>query len=83
MEMVQRASSKAQGKEYDEEKGKAFKDALIKDINRSSSSWFSTSQVWDDGVIDPRETRNYLGFCLAVVYNQEIKGSKSFGVFRM
>jgi acetyl-CoA carboxylase carboxyltransferase component len=83
MEIVQRASAKAQGKEYDEEKGKAFKEGLIKDINRSSSSWYSTSQVWDDGVIDPRETRNYLGFCLAVVYNQEIKGSDSFGVFRM
>lgn len=83
MEIVQRASAKAQGKSYDEEKGKILKQNLIKNIEASSSSWFSTSQVWDDGVIDPRETRNYLGFCLAVLYNQPIEGSKSFGVFRM
>ncbi len=83
MEIVQRASAKAQGKAYDEEKAKIFKDNLINDIEGSSSSWFSTSNVWDDGVIDPRETRNYLGFCLGVLYNQPIKGSRSFAVFRM
>ncbi len=83
MEIVQRASAAAQGKEYNEAFGQAMKDALIQDMNKSSSAWYSTSQVWDDGVIDPRETRNYLGFSLAIIYNQAFEGSKSFGVFRM
>lgn len=83
MEIVQRASAKAQGKDFDEESSKAFKEFLIKDIDRTSSSWYSSSELWDDGVIDPRETRNYLGFSLAIIYSQKIKCSKSFGIFRM
>ena len=47
------------------------------------TAWFSTSEMWDDGVIDPRQTRNYLGFSLAVVYSQPIKGTSNYGVFRM
>jgi acetyl-CoA carboxylase carboxyltransferase component len=39
--------------------------------------------MWDDGVIDPRQTRNYIGFSLTVVYNQPIKGTSNYGVFRM
>ncbi|MEZ5022401.1 MAG: hypothetical protein R2728_03915 [Chitinophagales bacterium] len=40
-------------------------------------------ELVDDGVLDPRETRNYLGFSLAILYNQPIKGADGFGVFRM
>ncbi len=83
MEIVQRASAKAQGIAFDEEKAKMMKAALIKDIKKSSSAWYSTTNVWDEGVIDPRQTRHYLGFCLAILYNKKIEGSRSFGVFRM
>jgi acetyl-CoA carboxylase carboxyltransferase component len=55
---------------------------LIADADSKASSWYSTSELWDDGVIDPRETRNYLGFALAVVYNQTIKGTEAYGVWR-
>ncbi len=82
MEIVQRASAKSQGKEYDEALGEQLKMMLIAEAESKSSAWHSTSELWDDGVIDPRETRNYLGFSLAVLYNQEIKGADSFGVFR-
>ncbi len=83
LEIVQRASAESQGREYNEAFGQAMKDALIQDMNKSSSSWHSTSNVWDDGVIDPRDTRAYLGCSLAIIYSQPIVGSKSFGVFRM
>jgi acetyl-CoA carboxylase carboxyltransferase component len=43
----------------------------------------ASGQGWDDGIIDPRDTRTVLSICLAVVYNQEIKGTENFGVFRM
>ena len=43
----------------------------------------TTSEVWDDGVIDPRDTRKYLSMALSAVYNNIIKGTDSFGVFRM
>lgn len=83
MEIVQRASAKSLGQEYDEARGEMLKKMLIHEAESKASAWHSTSEVWDDGVIDPRETRNYLGFCLAVLYNQSIKGADGYGVWRM
>ena len=82
MEIVQRASAKSLGVEYDEEKGEMLKAMLIAEAEKKSSAWYSTSELWDDGIMDPRETRNYLGFSLAVLYNQEIKGASGYGVWR-
>jgi acetyl-CoA carboxylase carboxyltransferase component len=83
MEIVKKQSAKSMGTKLDEKKLHAEKQAMIDEANHKSTAWYSSSQAWDDGVIDPRETRNYLGFCLAVVYNQPIKGTESYGVFRM
>lgn len=83
MAIIQRASAKSLGQEYDEEQGKMIRQMMIAEAEKKSNAWHSTTELWDDGVIDPRETRNYLGFCLAVVYNQTIKGADAFGVFRM
>ncbi len=82
MEIVQRASGRSKGEDYDEEKGAAIKAMLIADAESKASAWYSTSELWDDGVIDPRQTRNYLGFSLAIVYNQPIKGTTEYGVWR-
>jgi len=82
MEIIQRAGAKKAGKEYDEEQGNMIKQMLMQEAERKSSAWYSTSQLWDDGIIDPRETRNYLGFSLAVIYSQEIKGTDAYGVWR-
>lgn len=83
MEIIQRASAQSQGRDYDEKQGDFLKQMLIKEAEDKASAWHSTSELWDDGVIDPRDTRNSLGFCLAVVYNQPIKGADAFGVWRM
>ena len=83
MEIIQRASAKSRGEEYDAQQGEMLKQMLIADTESKASAWHSTSELWDDGLLDPRETRNYLGFSLAVVYNQDIKGADGFGVFRM
>lgn len=82
MEIVQRASAKSLGKEYDEEQGNMLKGMLMAEADSKSSAWYSSSELWDDGIIDPRETRNYIGMSLAIVYNQEIKGSEGYGVWR-
>jgi acetyl-CoA carboxylase carboxyltransferase component len=39
--------------------------------------------VYDDGIIDPRDTRHVLGMALSVAHNNEVKGRRGFGVFRM
>jgi 3-methylcrotonyl-CoA carboxylase beta subunit len=51
-------------------------------IERESSAWYSTSRLWDDGIIDPKETRNVLGFTLSVV-SQHTYPEPNFGIFRM
>lgn len=82
MEIVGRASAKSKGVEYDEEKGNMMKSMLIAEAESKASAWHSTSEIWDDGIIDPRETRQYLTFALTIFYNQKIKGAESYGIWR-
>ncbi len=82
MKIIQQTSAKAKGIPYDEEQAKMIEGMLIAEAESKSSAWYSTSELWDDGVINPKETRNYLGFSLAVLYNQKIKGTSSYGVWR-
>jgi len=82
MEIIQRTAAKKAGREYDEEQGNMLKQMLTIEADKKSSAWHSTSELWDDGVIDPRETRNYLGFALTVVHNRPIKGTEAYGVWR-
>lgn len=82
MEIIKRASAKSLGKEYDEVEGQKMKEGIIEEAEQKASAWYSTSEMWDDGIIDPRETRNYLGYSLAIVYNQKIEGAKGYGVWR-
>lgn len=83
MEIIQRAKAERKGQAFDEEKFAPIKNSIIERNESVSTSWFGSGQMWDEGVIDPRETRNHVGFCLAVFNNTEINGSKSYGVFRM
>ena len=83
MEMIQRQAVERMGGTYDEEQAKMFRAHLMGEVEKQSNAYYASSQLWDDGVIDPRETRNYLGFCLAVVNNKPINSSNKFGVFRM
>lgn len=82
MDIIQRGAAAAKGDEYDEEKGNMLKAMLIAEAEAKASAWYSTSEMWDDGLLDPRQTRNYLGFCLAVVHNQPVKGAEGYGVWR-
>ena len=83
MEIIKRNSASSLNKSIDEEKLKIEKEKLAEQADKKASVWHTTSEVWDDGVIDPTDTRKYLSLALAAVYNNEIKGSSSFGVFRM
>ncbi|MFM1876916.1 MAG: hypothetical protein RL266_2653, partial [Bacteroidota bacterium] len=83
MEIIQRQAVKKAGGEYDEAQGKMLRDHMVNEAVKQSDAWYSSGQIWDDGVIDPRQTRNYLGMCLAVVNNAPIKGTDSYGIFRM
>jgi len=55
---------------------------LVQQFYNESSAYFSTSRLWDDGIIDPMDTRKILALALSIVTNKKIdKGT--FGVYRM
>ncbi len=83
MEIIQRQSAEKAGMEFDEDQAEMLRQHMMKEVEKTSSAWYSTGQLWDDGVIDPRETRNYLGFCLTVVHNKPVESSNKYGIFRM
>ena len=83
MEIVKRRSAQSLNKEIDEKLLQEEKKKLADQADKKASVWHTTSEVWDDCVIDPRDTRKYLSLSLAAVYKSEIKGTSSFGVFRM
>lgn len=83
MEIIQREAAVKANVEYDEQKGGFMKNMIISEANKQSNAYYATSQLWDDGVIDPRETRNYLKVCMEVIHNTEVKGTEGYGVFRM
>jgi len=60
----------------------AIRDPVLQEYQRKSSALYSTSSIWDDGILDPVDTRNSLGIAISAALSSPIK-SPSYGVFRM
>ena len=83
MQSIQRQAAHKAGLPYDEEQAEQMRTYLMMEVDKKSNALYATGQLWDDGVIDPRQTRNYLGFCLNVVHNKAFNASNSYGIYRM
>ncbi len=83
LSIVSRAAAKAAGRRFDEEGDAAMRRMVEDQIEGESLALYSTARLWDDGIIDPRDTRTVLGLALSAVHSAEVKGTSSFGVFRM
>ena len=59
-----------------------FQAPIRAKYEKEGSCYYSTARLWDDGVIAPHQTRDTLGFALALAHNQEIEET-NFGIFRM
>ena len=70
------------GKELSQEEERAIADPVLAKYETEGSPYYSTARLWDDGVIDPADTRTYLGLGLSIAYNAPIETPR-FGVFRM
>lgn len=70
------------GKSLSEEEKEKIKQATLQKYNEEGSAYYSTSRIWDDGIIDPIDTRIVLGMCLEASLNKKFEDPK-FGVFRM
>lgn len=84
LSIVARAAAEAKGQPYDEEADAALRAAVEGKVEAESLPLFLSGRLYDDGVIDPRDTRTVLGMCLSAVHNAPVEGARGgFGVFRM
>jgi acetyl-CoA carboxylase carboxyltransferase component len=83
LSIVARAAAEAKGKEYDEEADAGMREFVEQSVEEQSLPFFLSGMLYDDGVIDPRDTRTVLGICLSVIENSTWKGAEGYGVFRM
>jgi acyl-CoA carboxylase subunit beta len=83
LSIVARAATEAKGEVYDEEADAGLRKYVEDQVEAESLPFFLSGRLYDDGVIDPRDTRTVLGICLSVIDNAPIEGTDRFGVFRM
>jgi len=65
------------------EQAEAFKGPIREKYEEEGNPWHATARLWDDGIIDPTQTRDVLGLALAATLNAPIPEAPRFGVFRM
>jgi acyl-CoA carboxylase subunit beta len=83
MSIVQRAAADRAGREFDDAADATMREAIEGQIEAESTALFATGRMWDDGIIDPRDTRTVLGIALSAAHSAPIRGADGFGVFRM
>jgi acetyl-CoA carboxylase carboxyltransferase component len=82
LEIVARQSAEAKGQTFDAYGFAGIKELVESQIEEQSLPYFLSGMLYDDGVIDPRDTRTVLAICLSVIENRPIVGTDRFGVFR-
>lgn len=80
--IVARGAAEAKGQPYDEEADAQMRAYVEEQIEKESLAYFTSGMLYDDGVIDPRDTRTILGICLSAINTREVKGAEGYGVFR-
>ncbi|MEU6643043.1 carboxyl transferase domain-containing protein [Saccharomonospora sp. NPDC046836] len=87
LSIVARAAAQTRGQAYDEDGDAALRAAVEAQVEAESLPMFLSGRLYDDGVIDPRDTRTVLGLCLSVIHNNPVERARfdgtGFGVFRM
>ncbi|WP_459548338.1 acyl-CoA carboxylase subunit beta [Nocardia sp. X0981] len=81
--IVGRAAAEARGQVFDEEADAGMRAMVEAQIEAESLAMFMSGRLYDDGVIDPRDTRTVLGMALSAIHTAPVQGAESFGVFRM
>ena len=81
--IVSRAAAEARGQVVDEAADEAIRAAIEAQIEAESLPLFLSGRLFDDGVIDPRDTRTVLGLCLSSIHSAPVEGARGYGIFRM
>lgn len=79
---VTRDQKEKRGESWSDQEEADFKQPIIDSYEHQGHPYFASARLWDDGVIDPAETRQVLGLAISASLNKEIEDTK-FGIFRM
>ncbi len=82
LSIVARAAAEARGQAYDDEADAGMRAFIEQSVEEQSLPFFLSGMLYDDGVIDPRDTRTVLAICLSVIETVPIRGAEGYGVFR-
>lgn len=82
LSQIEKSNKKKQGIQWEKEEEERFKAKVVDAYEREGSSYYSTARLWDDGIIDPADTRKVIGLCISASQNRAPEDTK-FGVFRM
>jgi 3-methylcrotonyl-CoA carboxylase beta subunit len=79
---VKRDGLKAKGGRWTKKEEAAFKAPILEQYERQGHPYYATARLWDDGIIDPVDTRRTLGLAISASLNAPIEPTR-FGLFRM
>ena len=79
---IQRQHVEAEGKQWTDKAEQKCKTPILKQYETQGHPYYASARLWDDGIIDPADTRRIIGLCLSAVMKAPIEETK-FGVFRM
>jgi len=82
MAQVTRDKKEKLGESWSDEEEQTFKQPIIEDYEHQGHPYYASARLWDDGIIDPADTRQVLGLAISASLNKTIEETK-FGVFRM
>jgi len=80
---VKRDGIEAKGGAWSADEEAAFKSPIREQYETQGNPYYATARLWDDGIIDPADTRRVLGLGLSASLNAPIEERTRFGVFRM
>jgi acyl-CoA carboxylase subunit beta len=83
LSIVARQAAEARGQAYDEDGDQKMRSFVEAQIEEQSLAPFLSGMLYDDAVIDPRDTRTVLGIALSAVHNAPVQGARGYGVFRL
>jgi 3-methylcrotonyl-CoA carboxylase beta subunit len=81
--IIRQEAAEAKGGKWSKEEDEAFKAPIRAQYDKQGNAYYATARLWDDGVIDPANTRAVLGQALAIGANAPPPPPTKFGVFRM
>ncbi len=82
LSIVRRKAAESAGRPFDEAADDELRSSTEAQIETESTAQFATGRLWDDGIIDPRDTRTVLAIALTAVHSAPVRGTATFGVVR-